>query len=102
MFPPPGGAPPPFGGCKLLLPTRYELARMEGTRLPQLELCAPSTVTGMVVGPNCSPKDAYAEELRRGLVPLAFIRPPPVGSPAGTKARVVTLGPGGRDVREVE
>ena len=94
--------PPPFEGRKPLLPTRYELARIEGTRIAQLQLCAPSTVPDVVVGPNCSPADAYAVELDRGCVPLALIRPPPPGSRPSTKSRVVTLGPGGRDVVGVE
>lgn len=86
MQTPPSDTPPPFAGASgLMRPTVYDLARIEGARIGQLELCAPSTIPGLFVSPSVSPKDVYEAELKHGCVPIVLRKPPPPGSVGPTR-----------------
>lgn len=95
---------PPFAGGRDVLPSRFEEARIEGARMGQLELGAPSTLRGVRVTAQCSPADVFAAEKAAGVIPIGLRRHQPPGSTQqqGASSPVVMMGPGGRVMREVQ
>jgi len=76
MQTPPTTVPHPFAGSKDdEVPNKFDLARIEGARLAQLKMNAPSTVRGVQMSPLVSAEDVYAAELKHGTIPVVLQKP---------------------------